>query len=419
MMLASQFSDNIIVISDFIDTNSKDIGTAKQVLEAKGAKVTLINPRTEKIKNVGLVKYIIKENKAEIEAKNFDDLPVQVTVKNTGEKLDLGAFETKTFSVDIDYGENRIEISDDDFSPDNTLHIVIPSQNKVSAIFVSGRKNNLYHALSSIKGIELKTAEPPIVPIEDERLIILSDLDYEKLLPGTMEKIQQKVKNGASLIITAQKGFDSDDFLDLLPVITQEKKEEITIQNNEIEKFRNFGFGLSSSYLKSTLTNNKSIVIASYFDGSPAIVYQRYGQGSVLYYGIIDDENSFKLSTQYPLFWISALDLMLGRQSIKDVNLQIGDMIYGETIKTPSGIRKKIFTLADETGVYETTERKIAVNLINPVESNVNSPIKIEAENSFEKKFTKQNISLLPLFVILAVLLLLLEIIIMKRRGDM
>ncbi len=419
MMLASQFSENIIVISDFSDTNSKDIAVAKQVIEAKGAKVTLINPRNEKLRNIGLVKYIVSGNKAEIEARNFDDLPASFTVKNTGEKIDMAAYETKQFSVDLNSGVNKVEISEDDFSVDNTLNIIVPSQNSIKALFISSRKNNLYHALSSIRGVELRTAEPPIVPIEDENIIIMSELDYDSLLPGTMEKIQSKVKNGGSLIITAQEGFDDLKFLDMLPVTAEEKEEEITILNNEHEKFKNFDFGLSSTYVKSKLINNKSIVIATYYDGSPAIVYQRYGQGNILYYGIIDNVNSFRLSTGYPLFWISVLDMMVGRKSMKEINLQIGDIIYGETIKTPSGEKKKEFLVTEETGIYETDKGQISVNLFNPAESNLNNPVKLDLEDAFEKKFTKENINILPFLVALAILFLFLEVIIMKRRGDM
>jgi hypothetical protein len=420
MMLASEFEKtNIVIISDFIDTNAKSIQTAKTLLEAKGNRVRLINPRTGTLDNVGIIRYDMTADKVTVEVKNFIDRPIQLTVKNTAEVIDLGAQEVKEFIVPLVPGTNEIEIeTGDSFRTDDKLFIVLPKEAKTKVLFISNGKPNLYHALTSMKDLDVKKAEPPIIDFSDESLIVLSEVNYASLLPGTIETIEEKVRNGASLIIAAQKDIGISKLSGLLPVeIEKEKNEEQMIVNGGIEKFRQYNFGLSERTYQSSLINNNSLVIAKAYDFSPAIVHSKLGQGNVFFYGIFDSSNQFRLSTQYPIFWITSINLLLARSSAKELNLKVGEMIYGESIKSPSGDDRKGVMPIEEVGVYSLGQKKISSNLLSMEESDLNKDLKTETMDA-EKKLSKQKVDMLPLFITLIILLMFLEIYIMKRRGD-
>lgn len=420
MMLASQISKGkIIVLSDFSDTNSKDILTAKQLLEAKGIDVELINPKTTELSNVGIINYIISGEKAIVDIKNYNDYDSVAEVNDKVIKLSPSSVEQ--VEVDLNPGINTIKINaEDSFDIDNTLYIIIPTESEKKVLFISNkRKNNLYSALTSIDFLDVKKAEPPIIPEDDYDLYVLSDVEYGVMLPGTLDKIKQKIFKGSTLIITAQ-----DDLLDseLLPINKiSEKSQEITVFNNRISKFDDFNFGLSSRYIESTLKDNNSIVIAETNDktSSPIIVVSNYGSGKILYYGIYDEHNSFKISTQYPLFWITSLEYLISKQDYSEVNKKIGEVIYGD-IKDPDNKKINEYVSVEKTGIYKVDDKEIAVNLLNAEESSLNTNIITEiVKTDYEQEKILQKVPMMPFILILSMILILLELYLIKRRGDL
>ena len=425
MMIGSQITQNarIIVLSDFADTNNKDIITAKKLIEAKGHTVELINP-SPRLSNIGITDFFIEDDEVIFNVKNFDNSEREAIVKKTEQYLNFKPYEIIQVDQKVKSGVNKIElITNDNFKVDDTLYLVMPDETDTSVLYISNKRNSfIYSALSSISTLDLKKDQPPIVGVEGQKLFILDEIEYVTLLPGTMESIKQEVYNGAGLIIAAQKGLDQDKLGELLPVkLLGEKIQEITIFNYGINKFEDFSFGLSSRYYQAQLKNNDSIVIAEANDkyNSPMIVLSRYGQGNILYYGIFDDENSFKLNAQYPLFWIYVLDIMLARENYKDLNYKVGNIIYGANIKDPDGNRIKDYTVAEKTGIYKVDNKEIAVNLVNIDESNINKG-SIESIGSvdIEMQKAKQNVELLFILIFASIILMLLEVYIIKRRGD-
>lgn len=420
MMLASQISDGkIIVISDFSDTNLKDILTAKQLLEAKGLEVELINPKTTELSNVGIINYHISGEKAIVDIKNFNDYEMNVDID--GKTLRLLKNSVEQVEVSLNPGLNTIKLDvKDSFEIDNNLYIIIPEESEKKVLFITNKKkNNLYSALTSMNFLNVKKAEPPIIPEGDYNLYVLSDVDYNAMLPGTLDKIKQKVQSGATMIITAQENLQDSE---LLPVyIISEKNQEITVFNNGVNKFEDFNFGLSSRYTESSLKDNKSVIIAETNDkqNSPIITISSFGAGKILYYGIYDDFNSFKISTQYPLFWITAFDYLISKQDYKEVNKKIGDIVYGD-IKDPDNKKIKDYISVEKTGIYKVDKKDIAVNLLNAQESNLNTKISTEnIKSNYEQEKTLQTLNLMPFIIILAMIFILLELYLVKRRGDL
>ena len=85
MMIASELSEtsNIMVLSDFSDTNNKDLNIAKKLLMAKGFNVELINPKKDQLRNIGIIKHVISGNKTIADVKNFDTEQRKIIVKKT------------------------------------------------------------------------------------------------------------------------------------------------------------------------------------------------------------------------------------------------------------------------------------------------------------------------------------------------
>ena len=431
MMIAGDISiprSKIIVLSDFIDSSNKDLSIAKRILEAKGLNVELINPKETELSNIGIIKYTVSGNNAIINVKNYDPIERSFEILNNDEVIKISPFSVEQFSVALEEGINEIEIkTKDDFKIDNKINIIIPKVSDTEVLFVTNKKSTfLRSAFESIKSLNIKKEEPPIVSVGNQKLFVLDNVNYNSLLPGTLDKIKEKVYASSSLIITAQDNFDTEMLKEILPVeIIQESKLSVEIINRAtIEKFQEYDFGLSSKYYITKLSNNNSIVIAEANDKdkSPIIVLTKHGQGNILFYGIFDEHNPFKLNTQYPLFWVNMIELLTQKDSIRDINLKIGDIIYGEQIKDPEGKSLSEYALTDKRGIYKLRNKEIAVELLNSVESDINREPKLSQEPvklyDNEDK-TKQSVDLVPLLVVLALIISFLEIYFLKKRGDL
>ncbi len=430
MLISSELAapkSTIVVLSDFADTNNKDLSVAKKVLEAKGFNVEMINPKEKKIPNVGIIKYSIAGDKILVDVKNFDEITREIKIKNNDKTMELTPFSVSQFSVNLKEGVNKIEIeTDDDFSVDDKLDIIMPSDTERNVLFITNKRTSFVKsAFESISSLRMKKAEPPIVTVSNQKLFILDNIDYSALLPGTMDQIKANIESGSSLIIMAQNNLDLDKLGELLPIeIGQAMTQDVSIINSApIEKLKDFNFGLSSKYYQTRLKSNNSIIIAEANDkeNSPVIVLSKYGQGNVLYYGIFDDFNAFKISTQYPLFWIRISELLISKEDYNKLNLKVGEIIYATEIKDPDGKKSSSYLVTEKTGIYNLKEGQVAVNLANAVESDLNKAdeLKINIEKSdYGEQKVRQTFQILPFLIVFAILVSFLEVYIMKRRGD-
>ncbi|MFH2021638.1 MAG: BatA domain-containing protein [archaeon] len=427
MMVASDISSaaDVVVISDFIDTNGKDIAIAKKLLEAKGLKVNLISPRDGYLSNIGIISYSITGQDITIDVRNFADKPASFIVKRTGQNFEMAPHSIAQFSANLTDGLNKIEIeTGDDLSVDDALYIMTPKSGDKKVLYISSsKKTNLISALSSNKELDIKKASPPIINPDKETLYVLDDVDYGTILPGTMDEIRKAVFDGAVLIIAAQDNIDLGKLGDLLPIeLIKQKKQDATILNVATGRIADINFGQSSMYFEARKKNDSIILaVANDKESSPVITYTGYGKGKVLFYGIFDQENSFRLSTQYPLFWIYAASLLSDRADYKELNLKIGDIIYSSEIKSPGGEKIKQYVSTDQTGIYKTADKEIAVNLLNAMESDINHGIDSDnglASQAREIK-VKQKVPLAPILTLIILLLGFLEIYLLKKRGEL
>jgi hypothetical protein len=416
---------NIVVISDFSDTNDKDLGVARNLLEAKGYKVEMINPRKELLSNIGIINYRLSQDKAVIDVRNYNDFAVNITTGDS-QRVYIPEKSVGSFTTALKEGTNEIRINpDDDFKLDDKVTIIVPKVSEKGILYITNSKKSFVRsAMESIRSWDLRKAEPPIVNIGKPKIIVFDGVTYNSLLPGTLETIQNMVEQGSSLVIVAQENMDMDKLGPFLPLkLVQLVKQDAEVKNTAtLERFRDFDFGLASKYFQSSLINNNTVIFGEAYDkfSSPVIVMSRYGKGTVFFYGIFDDTSAFKLSPQFPLFWINVLDLLSSRKDANSVNLRVGEIIYAEDIKTPSGEKAKSYLAANELGIYRADENDVSVNLMSTEESNLNKGIEIS--NSAlpeESEKMEQEFSMTPFLIILVLVLSFLDIYVQKKRGEL
>ena len=414
----------IVLISDMIDTNHRDITLAKKILEARGHKIELINSKEKELKNIGIIHLDIQGSTGIIDIKNFNKEDKEVLLKNTGENILISSGSVETFSLDLAEGLNSISLETwDDFSPDDEINIVMPRRSETSVLFITDEdKSYIRSAFESITGIDVITETSSETEIGEHRIYVIDNLNFADLSDEKINKIKLQIEKGATLIIAAQKNLSTDKLGNLFPLKnTEELGLEIKPSNTEkIEKFKPYDFGVSSYYIKGEIKDNRTIVLAESNDNqlSPMITFSEFGLGHVFYYGIYDERNQFKISTQYPLFWISVLELLEERDSIWDLNLKVGEIIYGDLIETPSGNKYEKYAVVEESGIYKIKEKEVAVNLLNTVESDINKLNLKELKDESVGRKIKHDVELFPFMITAVILLMLLEVYMLKKRGD-
>jgi len=428
----------IILISDFIATEGQDIMTIKRTIVAGGNEVKFIDVGNE-AENIGIVELEIDKSETKASIKNYNEKgeTVQVKLKKEDQILNEKTIEILPNSVEslvftTPTGLSRIEIdSKDDLDIDNTAFISAPDKMKIDVLIITNYKQNNFikAALEASKNINVEIREPPATNAEsiEHDVVVVNKIIKEKLLPHEFDYLAEYVKKGGNLIITAQDDLDKIDTSDLLPNELNEKGEKAGVC---IELFIQFTkmFGENSCFTDSkyfkTNRDNNSVTIASIGD-HPIFSLMEYGDGKVFYYGIFDDTSDFKTSINYPLFWNALPEFLVETEDIKDYNHKTGSIIAVEeqSIKTPSGssIRASRLLL-DEAGVYELRNKKIAVNLIDEKESDITSDEKIaiaEGETDSEMIKEKVKVELEMPFLLLVFLILCLEILYLKIRGEL
>ncbi|MBD3203140.1 hypothetical protein GF327_02520 [Candidatus Woesearchaeota archaeon] len=416
MMMAADIAESektkIMVASDLIDTNNRNILTAKEILETKGYEVFLVNTATKK-NNIGIIDYeLTNNNQAKVFIKNYNNFSMETEI--SGKKIKIGPKRVNTINVELKQGKNEITIdAKDDFSVDNTLYLYQPEKQKKKVLIITNNKDtSLQKAVTSIDFIETEIAEPPIIPKINHDVIILDSVSYKDVISGVIDQILENTNNKNSLIIAAQENM-MINFKGLLPLKLGEitKTNSPIISTSALPKFQDINFANSERFYKAELIKNDTTVIAETLTGIPVVTYSSFNKGKIIFYGIFDQTNPFRLSTDYPIFWYETLKLLTQVNTQKDIN----NIKSGEIIKTDKYIKP------EKTGFYEHSENIYAVNLLNTVESGISPEIKDSEsiKTDFKKTKINQQILLNPLFIFLGLIVMLFEIYYIKKRGDL
>ena len=376
----------IVVISDFVDTGGIVPWVAKKTLEAKGQMVEFIDIKKEG-ENVGIVDVQSTEDESFVIVKNYNEELDDVTVLVNNEKyyLSIGPGMSEKLEFMHDSGVNTVKLdSGDSFSLDDTVYISIPEERIIRALMITNDYANYIEPVVSAyaeawnDNLILEVANPPVLPVINHDLIIIAGVETGKLPKTIIKRIKELVEDeGSVLVVVAQDDLDDLDFEDELPVVVgDEIFVESVVYNTYVlsQATSEINFGTVSRYFSASAKEN-AVVLAESQEDHPLVAYHDYGEGKVVYYGLIGEYSTFKHDISYPLFWQGFIDYLVNRETVELLNFAVGDkLVFDDEIdvKSPSNTFKTVQLDFDETGIYEFKGNTVACNLLSKVESGIN-----------------------------------------------
>ncbi|MFC1740989.1 BatA and WFA domain-containing protein [Nanoarchaeota archaeon] len=437
--------DKVIVVSDFIETTSqKDFTAAKNILESKGMIVDFVNVRDyeeRKAKNIGIIDLDVNEQETSVQIKNYNDENETVGLEIEGANLtqkdvliEPKAVEVVSFPTPSGLSKFSIKPwnGHDDLTLDNTAYISSPSKIAAPLLLISNSVTKyLSTALEVLDNVAVDKGTPPKVPTVNHQIIMMSNVNKDLILPGTMKSIRKKVDDGAALIVIAQKDILGIDFEGMLPVERTDKGSPVFIEHEvfvsstqETTLTEDINFGRVDKYLK-VKPRDGSIVLASTTNNVSMIVMKSHGKGIVVYFGFMDDYSTFKEDIYYPVFWKRLFDMAINKQDLSELNFRTGrliNLLEKQKIEAPFGKVKADTILLTHQGIYTTEEKKFVANLVNDKESNVNGEEMGDKLGVYDEAIkTREEVpfELTRYFIIGLILLVFLELLWIKFRGDL
>jgi hypothetical protein len=437
--------DKVVVISDFVETSSqKDYIAAKNILESKGIIVDLVNLREQekqKARNVGIVDLEVKEEQTSVKIKNYNDANESISMELEGANLSRKRIYVEAKSVEVisfptPSGLSKFMIKpadwQDDLALDNEIYISSPSKDTVPLLLISNKASKyITTALDVIDTVSVQRGVPPKVPAVNHNIIMITNVNRNLILPGTLKSIRKKVDDGAALIITGQEDLFSIDFDDLLPVERADKGGPVLISHDvfviptqETSITEDINFGMVKKYLK-VKPKDGSMVVASTTNNVSMIVLKSYGKGMVVYFGFMDDHSTFKQDIYYPVFWKRLFDMAIKKQDLSELNFNTGrliNLLEKQKITAPFGKVKADTIMLSHQGIYRTEDKNFVANLIDEDESNVNGEEFGKKVGVFDEEIKKREqvpFDLTRHFIIGLLVLVFLELLWIKFRGDL
>lgn len=426
----------IVVISDFINTDPLDPYIAKQSLEAKGHSVIFV-PIMNSADNVGIVDMQTGDNETTITVQNYNAEIASVDVKINGNSyhLEIPANWQQKITFAQQEGINNIVLeTNDDFMKDNSVLLSVPYRKQTSVLVITNNeKSYIYPVMQAYAEIWNKDAvieegQPPVMPVINHDVIILTEVDTSSLPGSAVNKIKDAVNNGATLIVTSQDDIEELGLDGVLPVAFADNplvSNKVNVNMQNVLTAVTSGVSISSvdKYMQATAKEN-TLTLAATEGGVPLVVVGSYGQGTVVWYGLFDSNSTFKYDVTYPLFWQQLIDYVIGKDTIETLNYKIGEKVVFDNeipVTTPSGKQKNVGALEfEELGIYKYQNKQVAVNLLNSVESNVDY-VNEEVEKAIGEDESKKIISKQPItkaLIVALLVILFLELLYVKTRGD-
>ncbi len=432
--LLQEKDGRVVVISDFVQTDDIDPWVAKKTLEAKGIFVEFID-LSAPLDNVGFVEAHGTEKEVTVTLKNYnnDSISTSVLVNEVRTPVTLSPQWTQTLTFAPKPGLNTLKLERDDaFSLDNTLTISIPAPKQTSIVFLSNNdKNFVLPVLEAYQevwnsDVVLESGTPPLMPVINHNIIVIDSVKSEAVPSAVTKRIASLVEEGSTLIIYPQEHLDDLGLSDLLPVTIQELSKNETIPYNTYalpDVTSDINFASAQQYYHAQAKEGAT-VLAQTAEDEPLVAVHSYGEGKVVYIGLMDATSRFKYDVSYPLFWQQLLDYVIGKDTFETLNYRIGDIVLFETplkITTPTQVHRTDELLFNELGVYSYSDRMIASNLLNKVES---APSFVQEHASADtlpqdKSLIQVKKPLITHVIIAFLALLFIELLYVKGRGDL
>jgi hypothetical protein len=458
MRLLSREGGRIIVISDFTNSKGDDPVASKNLAESYGIEVNFVKVG-KPADNIGIINGWIEATDGKYGytgvIKNYRDHNESVEIE-TGRGTSGNA--SKSFSLDVPAGETNqftlgnlgpgittVRLNVEDSLPvDNKAYISIPDTSEQHILYVTDNgKLPSKTALSLLPNSNLTVSKSVPDELDNYTLVVLAQKETP-IANNSVERIESYVRNGGNAVFIVSGALVPEktevDLIKILPVkpIGIEEAEnglgvKESLQSSITKDIRSDEISVRR-YLNAT-GRTGSTTLVTLENGVPVLSYWQVGKGTVFYMGLSDElgENSwnnFHNLPEYPVFWIKLVQWLGGAGDISEYNLNTGTLTSlskTEEIKTPSKTFTSNHILFDEVGVYEISGKKIAVNLYNDKESNTT----VDASKLIQRAVAKDGPKLVKAdsytaknditdyLIGVMFLLILLEILIIRRRGEL
>ncbi len=421
----------ILVVSDFLGWQGDDPLAAKRLAEAEGLQVDFQEVKVRR-DNLGFVDGFFEGGSYKLTVRNFNPTgeSVKVTINRAGttptfKTLEIPPGGSSYLQIDrLTPGVTEASLeAEDAVSLDNKVYIYMPPELERRILYLGRENAPSLVALRLLPSVRVETSGDP-----DSYPLVVSDH-----ISGELEDY---AKNGGKLLVIASDKLEDNSRA--LPVKITGIGNSTSL-NLRLATPITEGIDLDieiKRHLKAKARKG-AVVLLEGGDGSPMLAYWRFGRGLVFYSGLADPEggniydplnpgvwNNFHAMPDYPVFWLQLVEWLEGSLDPGGYNLRAGRILNFGTesrIKTPTGgSQTGESVLLDEVGVYTLPERKVAVNMLNPSESDLSSATGLKSETRSQwGAGSGVPWNLEDHLILLAALLVLLELYILKRRGEL
>lgn len=431
LMLVNQYihgeESKVYVVSDFISTGGVSLEAARNALKAKN-----IIPEIHSVKhqkkhsNVGIVDIRPDEESSTIYFKNYDDIEKKISFSINGESksLSIKSKFIEPYSFKTPLGVTEIKILDaDDFSPDNKGYVNRPERKPISVLLLTDTPSPyLKAALESSGKVTVTITSTTQVPKGNFDVYVVHHVKGS-ISKDALMNLEHAVQNGKGLIIHAEQHSNTLDYGNLLPLQLGSYQGDSVIETLQLTKLtKDISFGEVSHYFSTKEDPGAILAVAQ--NSSVLSVYP-FGNGKIIYYGILEDSDSFQLQPSYPIFWTNVIRYLSGQGDLADSNVDTGTSksfnAITKEIKTPSKKIKTSVLFFDSAGIYSFDDQVITASLVDEKESEIDA---ITVDNAVSSSSLSSNVeekryTLEKTVLLLAGILLLLELFFMKFRGEL
>jgi len=416
----------IVVFSDFAD----DAGWTEAIRSARARdlQVDLRQFAGGGAENVGIVDRSFTGGNVTLSVKNFGTSEATRTVAlgNQRRSVTLGPGDLERVTLTVPGGGGQAQLTPGDtFPTDDTAYVAAPQDQTVDVLLLTNDRNRyLVTALSVINEVRLTVDQPPTTVDDGYDVILYSNLDSERLLRGNVEAGRELVEAGGGVGVLAQPSPPDllSDLLLLSPAGVGSNPSVGRVTTTELT--RDIDFPPPERYLQGSLDAGTPLVQTG--NGTAIVATQTRGQGRVLYYGYVVNDDPFRFNYQYPVFWKRATFYLAGREPLSALNRETGGRLQfanATAVQTPDGtVSSQVVTL-DRVGFYATANRRIGVSLYSEAESDVaaQSLADRSAETGITTREEERQIPqpLTPIVALAALLVAVGEIAYLRRQGDL
>lgn len=456
MRTLSQEGGRIVVISDFAHWDGDDPVNAKNLAESYGLQVeyVLVGSSTG---NVGIIQGEVSAVDGSYTytgiVKNYNNGRQSVRLDIVNEdgssqqvNLNVAARSTQQFRVtNLRSGITEVRIAAaDSLMVDNVAYISVPPASSKQMLVVSDTGKLPSHtALSLMPNVRTNLLQGVPSDLSGYSVVVIAT-KQRALASNEISALNSYIRSGGEVVFIASDALASDkagtDMQELLPVrtgnvVSAERGVTLRVlQETRLSEDIKFNEVAVYEYLNATARRDTTTLVAT-TAGVPMLVYGTLGDGTVVYLGLNDAMgedawNNFHNLPEYPVFWFKLAGWLGGTGSITDYNLKTGSvsaLAREQEIQTPSGVETTSRVLYDEAGVYTVAGKRIAVNLYNDRESDTtltgqelidrakakDSPGIVRASSYTAKNYLD------TYMIIIVFLLVLLELLIIRKRGEL